>query len=287
MLPEHLRHPAGRRLFVSFVYFVVETADCVCSEFPLDTAHKFAHSLAMSVLLTKPSSDRPRALRPLQNGDHLTGAEFLRRYEAMPHLKKAELIEGIVYMGSPVRYHSHGMPDGLVQTWLGTYSVHTPGIEFVSNTTAQLDIDNVPQPDALLRISEECGGQSSVDAQDYLAGAPELVVEVAASSASIDTREKQRAYRRNGVREYLIWLVEEREIRCQRLFEGEYQIIPLDKSGVFKSDVFPGLWLDTKAALALDAAAVLRTLNTGLRSRVHRDFVARLAANRSARRKKS
>ncbi len=175
---------------------------------------------------------------PLQNGDHLTAPEFLRRYEAMPEVKKAELIEGIVYMGSPVRYASHGRPDALVHGWLAAYEAATPGVEFVANTTTQLDSENVPQPDALLRVAEECGGQSRIDEHDYLIGPPELVIEIAASSVSIDTREKLRAYRRNGVREYLLWLTEQREIRGLCLVQGDYQPVAIGTDQVFRSAVF-------------------------------------------------
>src|SRR6266404_7644354 len=130
------------------------------------------------------------AEQPLENGDRLTAREFLRRYEAMPKVKKAELIEGIVYMGSPVRYAQHAKPDGLIQTWLGHYVARTPGTECAANPTERLDIDNVPQPDALLRLLPECGGRSRVDAEGYLTGAAELVAEVAASSASLDWHDK-------------------------------------------------------------------------------------------------
>ena len=50
------------------------------------------------------------ATLPLENGDRLTRAEFERRYAAMPRLKKAELIEGIVYVPSPVRYSPAWFP---------------------------------------------------------------------------------------------------------------------------------------------------------------------------------
>src|SRR5262245_37468873 len=88
---------------------------------------------------------------PLENGDRLSRAEFERRYDAMPHLKKAELIEGVVYVGSPVRFAQHGRPDSNIQTWLGVDSVSTPGIESGGNSTLRLDLDNEPQPDVLLR----------------------------------------------------------------------------------------------------------------------------------------
>ncbi len=194
---------------------------------------------------------------PLENGERLTAPEFLRRYEAMPRLKKAELIEGVVYMGSPVRYSQHGQPDGLVQLWLGTYAAHTPGVEFVPNTTAQLDIDNVPQPDSMLRLRPECGGQSRVDDSDYLAGAPELVAEIAASSASIDLRDKLNAYRRNGVKEYLAWRTLENQFDWRILVEGGFRPLATDAKGVFRSTVFAGLWLSVQALLNRDFPVVL------------------------------
>src|SRR3982751_5183580 len=97
---------------------------------------------------------------PLENGERLTQPEFLRRYEAMPHLRKAELIEGIVYMPSPVRVDAHAGPDNLIQTWLGNYSWATPGVQAAANATVKFDMDNVPQPDAFLRILEGFGGAS-------------------------------------------------------------------------------------------------------------------------------
>jgi Uma2 family endonuclease len=127
----------------------------------------------------------------------------------MLSVKKAELIEGIVYMSSPVRVHYHGRPHAIIMTWLGTYWTATPGVDLCDNTTVRLDFDNEPQPDAVLRVE---GGNSRIDEDDYIAGAPELIVEVAASSVSKDMNDKLKAYRRNGVQEYLVWQVEEQKI---------------------------------------------------------------------------
>ncbi len=138
---------------------------------------------------------------PLENGDCLTRAEFEQRYEAMPHLKKAELIEGVVYMGSPVRV-IHGRPHARIMAWLSPYWIATPGVDLMDNTTVRLDPDNEPQPDALLRI--EVGGQSTISEDGYVEGATEFIAEIAASSASYDLRDKLRAYRRNQVQEYLV-----------------------------------------------------------------------------------
>ena len=121
---------------------------------------------------------------PLENGDRLTRHEFERRYHAMPHLKKAELIEGVVYVPSPLRYRRHGRPHSLIIGWLAAYEAVTPEVESADNVTVRLDLDNEPQPDALLRIDEACGGQSRISEDDYVEGAPELIVEIASSSAS-------------------------------------------------------------------------------------------------------
>src|SRR2546427_8920797 len=152
----------------------------------------------MAATSTAPMPDRDlrpgRRIPPLQSGDHLSAREFLRRYEAMPEVKKAELINGIVYMGSPVRLDQHGEPDNLLQTWLGTYSIATPGVKAATNSTARLGPDDAPQPDGLLRIVPQCGGQAQLDGKGYLEGAPGLAGEVAASSASLDGRGKLAPY---------------------------------------------------------------------------------------------
>ena len=143
----------------------------------------------------------------LASGDRLTRAEFERRYAALPENLKCELIEGVVYMASPLRYESHAKPHGRIMLWLGVYATATPGVECADNATVRLDLDNEVQPDALLRRLPACGGQTRVGDDDYLDGAPELIAEIAASSASYDLHDKLRAYRRNGVREYLVWRV--------------------------------------------------------------------------------
>jgi Uma2 family endonuclease len=144
---------------------------------------------------------------PLESGDHLTRCEFERRYHAMPQLKKAELIEGVVYVPSPLRFTPHAEPHGNLMTWLGVYQASTPGTRMGDNPTVRLDLDNEPQPDAVLLIDETAGGQSRLSEDEYIEGAPELVAEVAASSAAYDLYEKKTVYRRNGVREYLVWQV--------------------------------------------------------------------------------
>ena len=183
----------------------------------------------------------------LENGDRLTRTEFERRYRVLPEVKKAELVEGVVYMASSVRYQQYGKPHSQIITWLQVYAAATPGVEVADNTTVRLDLDNEPQPDALLRLDEGVGGRSRISEDDYIEGAPELIVEIAASTASYDLHDKFRAYRRNGVREYLVWVVLEEEFRWYVLEEGDYRQQEPDGAGCLRSPFFPGLVLDVSA----------------------------------------
>jgi len=216
-------------------------------------------------------------LLPLESGDRLTRTEFERRYQAMPHLKKAELIEGVVYVPSPVRSTSHAQPHGCIITWLGVYAAATPGVELNDNATVRLDLDNEPQPDALLRLDERVGGQSRLSPDDYIEGGPELIVEVAASSAAYDVHDKLRVYRRNQVQEYLVWQVHEHRLDWWRLQNGAYVPLPADTGGIVRSVVFPGLWLAIPALLAGQLAEVLTTLQAGLATPAHRAFLEQLS----------
>lgn len=212
---------------------------------------------------------------PLENGDRLTLAEFEHRYGAMPYLKKAELIEGIVYMASPLRIRQHGNPHARIITWLGAYWSATPGIELGDNCTVRLDADNEPQPDALLRI--ETGGQSTISEDGYVEGAPELIAEIAASTVSIDVHEKLKVYRRNQVQEYLVWRVYDQELDWFRLVEGKYIQLIANDEGIISSEVFPGLWLDKQALLTGNLAGVLATLQRGLATQEHLNFVEKIS----------
>jgi Uma2 family endonuclease len=144
------------------------------------------------------------------------------------------------------------------------------------NASTRLDLDNEPQPDAVLFIDPASGGQARIAPDDYLEGAPELVAEVAASSASLDLNAKFNVYRRNGVREYIVWRVLDRQIDWFVLREGEYVRLSLDEGGLYRSEVFPGLWLDPAALVRSDTPTVFATLQRGLASSEHAAFVARL-----------
>ncbi len=213
------------------------------------------------IVLSTPQ--RP-TLPPLENGDRLNRFEFESRYQAMPHEKKAELIEGRVYMASPLRAKGHGKPHAQIMTWLGTYAAATVGVEVLDNATVRLDVDNEPQPDALLRIEQ--GGQTTISADDYVEGAPELIVEIAASSVAIDLHDKKQVYRRNGVKEYLVWQVYEQQILWFHLDQGDYVELPQDEQGVIRSLIVPGLWLAVEDLLAGRIQEVLKILHQGILS---------------------
>jgi Uma2 family endonuclease len=212
---------------------------------------------------------------PLENGDRLSRDKFERRYAGMSHLKKAELIEGVVYVPAALRFRSHGQPRSQIMTWLGVYQAFTPKVELGDNPTVRLDLDNEPQPDAVLLIE---GGQARISSDDYIEGAPELIVEIAASSAAYDLYDKKRAYRRNGVREYLVWRVYEQELDWFILEAGEYIKLEPDNDEIIRSQVFPGLWLATSQLLSGKMNEVLAVLQQGLDSAEHQEFCKRLSS---------
>ncbi|GBF79064.1 hypothetical protein AsFPU1_0456 [Aphanothece sacrum FPU1] len=131
--------------------------------------------------------------------------------------------------------------------------------------------DKLTRFDALLRI--EKGGQSIISEDDYVEGAPELIVEIAASKVSIDLNDKMKAYRRNQVQEYLVWRVYDNEFDWFRLREGKYIKLEPDENGVIKSEIYSGLWLDINALLIGNLARVLEVLQQGLATKEHQEFV--------------
>lgn len=216
---------------------------------------------------------------PLQNGDHLTRAEFERRWEAMPHVTMAELIEGVVYMPAAAASHAfHGGPHVRLATLLGNYMAAMPGVVAGDNGSLRLDLPNMPQPDLYLMIPPEFGGQARVGDDGYVVGAPELVAEISASTSTFDLHEKREVYRRNGVREYVVWRTYDVDLDYFTWRDGRYELLPADEHGVYRSPTFPGLWLDARALLAGDLAGVLRTLSSGTASPGHATFAARLSA---------
>ncbi|MCU1275878.1 MAG: hypothetical protein JWO48_3309 [Bryobacterales bacterium] len=222
-------------------------------------------TLASSIPPAPAVRKRPGSPLPLEAGDRLTREEFLTRYAAMHGNIKAERIEGIVHMpAAAVSADFHGVPHAHLMTLLGVYRAMTPGTEVADNTTIHLDLDNDPQPDACLRIMAIHGGQSKVNKDGFIVGSPELAAEVSSSSASYDLNAKLNAYRRNGVREYLVYRVYDGEIDWFTLRDGQYDRLVADGEGVFRSLVFPGLWLKAQSLIDGDLAEVLQVLQRGL-----------------------
>ena len=219
------------------------------------------------------------AIPPLCDGERLGRAEFLRRWDAMPDLRRAERVEGTVrLMASPVSVQGHARPHFRINGLLAVYEAATPGVFGYADGTTHLDGDNDFQPAVALAILPEFGGRTAWNGE-YLEGAPELVVEVANSSARRDRTAKRQVYRRNGVREYLIWQPAKPAFQAFRNEAGEF--LPQEPAkGLWKSAAFPGLWLNVAALLSSDAAAAMATVQAGLASADHATFVRKLAARR-------
>jgi Uma2 family endonuclease len=203
----------------------------------------------------------PETRPVLESGDRLTREEFHRRYCRRPDLGKAELVRGVVYVASPTRTDMHGNPVGLVAFWLNAYAMNVPGLEVAVDSTVFLSEDSELQPDVFLywRPARDRGARLNDDG--YMEGAPELIVEVAASSASYDLHDKMEAYRLAGVPEYIVWLALEERILWFRLRDGAYVPVEPDANGIIASALFPDLQLNVAAMLAGDAAGVLAALN--------------------------
>jgi hypothetical protein len=227
----------------------------------------------------KPPRTRPKnpPLPPLENGDQLTQEEFHRRYEAYPEDVKFELIGGIVHMASPMR-EAHGRYSLKLAVVLDAYENATPGTIAAENISAILGKHSEPQPDLLLRLLPECGGLARRNDKGYLTGPPEFIAEVAHSTVAIDMHRKHDDYLAAGVQEYLVLCVEEEEIHWFH-FPSKSRLKP-DRKGIWKSQVFPGLWIDGPALIALDSAKLVTTLQQGLATPAHATFVRRLQKQR-------
>jgi hypothetical protein len=217
---------------------------------------------------------------PLENGDHLDQKTFHERYEAMPPNVRAELIGGIVFMSSPLK-PKHGRSGGRLIQWLFTYQDETPGTEALENTTNILGPESELQPDGCLLTLPEHGGQTWEDEKGYLNGAPEWVGEVSVSSESIDLSRKKEDYERAGVREYMVAALRTEEIFWFVRRRSKFKPLKPDDDGIFRSQVFPGLWLDPDAFLKRDGKRLLAILRRGLASPEHAAFTAKLAGKKT------
>lgn len=220
------------------------------------------------------------ATPPLRHGDRMDREEFERRWDAMPDLKFAELIEGVVYMSAALST-KHGSTHFSLQGWLFFYQAQTKGVIGADNASVRFDRRNMPQPDSLLRIEEILGGQSRVSSDDYFEGGPELIAEIANTTKSRDLGVKKTVYLRNGVREYIVWRIQDKAIDWFILREDEYVSLLPGPDGITRSEVFPGLWLDTAALIEGDLAKVLQAAQLGIGSPEHMAFIGELR-NREA-----
>ncbi len=219
---------------------------------------------------------------PLADGQRLSQAEFHRRYEAMPTRTRAELVGGVVYMPSPMSAdHGESTPD--ISLWLGLYRRRTPGVRQADGATVILGPFGEPQPDALLRIEPRCGGMCSINEENYLTGSPELVVEAARSSRPLELGGKRDDYERAGVQEYVVVAIDPHEVHWHVRRGDRLERIRPDADGIYRSGVFPGLWLDPAALAKGDLEGVIAALERGLATPEHAAFVARLAAEAARR----
>jgi Uma2 family endonuclease len=209
---------------------------------------------------------------PLNNGDVLSRAEFEERYKAHPNLKKAELIEGVVYVSSPVSPR-HGAIHSDIIGWMSVYRAATPGVQIFDNTSLRLDADNEPQPDVAVVIDAD---PTLVDAE-FLETKPALIIEVAASSAAYDLHQKLHVYRRNGIQEYLVLIAHEQETRWYRWHEGTYIQLRPNDDGILRSQILQGLWFHSERFWQGDLAGLFAILQQGLASADHQAFTQRNA----------
>ncbi|MGH9671619.1 MAG: Uma2 family endonuclease [Bryobacteraceae bacterium] len=215
-------------------------------------------------------------VKRLVDGECLSREEFLGRWDLLPELKTAELVRGKVHMASPLS-RDHGRFESMVTGWLVAYSARTPGCEVLSNAT-WLMLNDVPQPDVVLRITREYGGQSGMRG-NLAAGAPELIVEIALTGADYDLGQKKDLYEEAGVPEYFVVVAGSRVV-WHASDSGRFVEIAPEADGIHRSRVFPGLWLDPAALLAGDLPLLLATLEKGLASPAHADFTKSLATAR-------
>ena len=216
-----------------------------------------------------------RRTLPLWNGEHLSLAEFEKRWDATPNLVRAELIEGIVFMAPPTS-ETHSCHHGEIGFYLSQYALATPGTRACINASVRIDNRNELQPDALLRIGGASMGRSKLAEDDVIEGAPELVAEIAVTSVGYDAHEKRLVYERAGVQEYMLWQVMDARCDWWELHDGLYQPLRVQADHIHRSRVFPGLWLDLPALLAGDHRKVQRALQRGLKSDEHSKFVRKL-----------
>ncbi|HVA46361.1 MAG TPA: Uma2 family endonuclease [Pirellulales bacterium] len=213
-----------------------------------------------------------RAPALLASGDRLSQAEFHRRYLQYPDDIKFELIDGTVYLAPPTRLR-HGKCASMLGAILGLYEMQTPGVEAALNATLILGPESEPQPDLVLRVLPRYGGRTWTD-ELFLAGPPELVMEIAYNAVAIDLHDKKDDYERCGVEEYVVVCLEEGRVLWFDLPGRETRKVPAD--GILCSTMFPGLRIDTESLFRGEMKRPFDVLKEGLSSLEHARFARRL-----------
>jgi hypothetical protein len=216
--------------------------------------------------------------RTLVGGQRLDQPTFHALYEAMPPGTRAELIDGVVHMPSPVG-RAHGRAQVPVIVWLDYYAEKTPGVEVLDNATTILGWKSEPQPDALLRILPEFGGRTH-DERGFIRGAPELIAEVARATRYVDLGPKLADYEQAGILEYVVRALGPDEVLWYEQDRGRLDRRSPGDDGLYRSTSFPGLWLDPLALIRGDRRRLRAVIDLGCATPEHAAFVARLAAAR-------
>ncbi len=223
------------------------------------------------------------AVFELENGARMDQPTFHALYKQTPEGFRAQLIGGTVYVMASPTSQRHGRPHARIVHWLSLYSDDTPGTDVLDNTTNVLGRESEPEPDACLLVQPEYGGQTAADKDDMLVGAPELIVEVANTTRAIDLGRKKADYEEAGVREYVVILAQEQAVVWFRRGPDEFTEMPAGANGVFRSELFPGLWLDPRGIFDPTTRRLTAATRKGLASPEHAAFVAGLAARRKTK----
>ena len=118
----------------------------------------------------------------------------------------------------------------------------------MDNATTILGWKSEPQPDGLLRVLPECGGRTANE-RGFVHGPPELVVEVSKATRYVDLGPKLNDYERAGVLEYVVRTFDPDELYWFGQEHGTFVRRTAGDDGLYRSTVFPGLWLDPAALL--------------------------------------
>lgn len=218
---------------------------------------------------------------PLEDGDCLSGKEFLRRCEALAAPLRIELVEGIVHLDGLRNSPQSTGPQSLMVAALRAYATATPGVRFAAHAAVLLDRENIVQPDGVLQILPECGGRTQISDKGRVSGPPELMAEVLFSRGISDLRAKLAAYRRNGVPEFIVWRFHESKVEWFQMEKGEYTLNAPGPNNILSSRAFPALVLNVTALLNQHQAALERTLGSQLNQPEHAAFVKRLSARKT------